>query len=175
MRRAISEAFEHVRAPGAWPTFVLNNHDTQRIVTRLGRQAITEAAAWTGSNLRYPDGPVDVALGTVRARAAAGLLLAMPGAVYLYQGEELGLPEVLDLPDEAREDPVFARTGGALIGRDGCRVPLPWTAAVAASHGFSASGARRRSVAAAARRVGHATRSRCRTPTTGRCWRCTGD
>ena len=63
----------------------------------------------------------------MRARAAAGLLLAMPGAVYLYQGEELGLPEVLDLPDDAREDPVFARTGGALIGRDGCRVPLPWT------------------------------------------------
>ena len=129
MRRAISEAFEHVRGQGAWPTFALNNHDTQRIVTRLGRQGITEAAAWTGSNLRYADGPVDIALGTVRARAAAGLLLAMPGAVYLYQGEELGLPEVLDLPDDAREDPVFARTGGALIGRDGCRVPLPWTAA----------------------------------------------
>ena len=67
-------------------------------------------------------------LGTRRARAAAGLLLAMPGAVYLYQGEELGLPEVLDMPDDARQDPVFASTDGAKKGRDGCRVPLPWTA-----------------------------------------------
>ena len=137
MRRAIGEAFEHVRRQGASPTFVLNNHDTQRIVTRLGREGITEASAWTGSNLRYPDGPVDLALGTRRARAAAGLLLAMPGAVYLYQGEELGLPEVLDLPDGVREDPVFARTSGALIGRDGCRVPVPWTADAARAHGFS--------------------------------------
>ncbi len=64
----------------------------------------------------------------------------MPGAVYLYQGEELGLPEVLDLPDELRQDPIFARTGGARLGRDGCRIPMPWTVATAGAHGFSASG-----------------------------------
>jgi alpha-glucosidase len=57
--------------------------------------------------------------------------------VYLYQGEELGLPEVLDLPDEVREDPVFARTGGRQKGRDGCRIPLPWSAAADRAHGFS--------------------------------------
>ena len=139
MRRAIREAFEHVCVHDSWPTFVLNNHDTQRIVTRLGRRGVTAAKAWTGSNLRYPDGRVNLALGTRRARAAAGLLLAMPGAVYLYQGEELGLPEVLDLPPDVREDPVFARSDGALIGRDGCRVPMPWSSAPAGAHGFSAA------------------------------------
>ncbi|MET0461099.1 MAG: alpha-amylase family glycosyl hydrolase [Ilumatobacteraceae bacterium] len=137
MRRAIAEAFEHIRAQGAWPTFTLNNHDTQRTVTRFGHADSARADAWTGENLLNPHGSVDVALGTRRARAAAGLLLAMPGAVYLYQGEELGLPEWLDLPDDAREDPVFANTGGAKKGRDGCRVPLPWTAEPAGSYGFS--------------------------------------
>ena len=63
-----------------------------------------------------------------RARAAALLLLALPGSAYVYQGEELGLPEVTDLPDEARQDPRFRRTGGS-PGRDGCRVPLPWSGA----------------------------------------------
>jgi alpha-glucosidase len=61
--------------------------------------------------------------------------------VYLYQGEELGLPEVLDLPDSARQDPIFVRTNGAQIGRDGCRVPMPWTSEPVAAHGFSPAGA----------------------------------
>ena len=56
-------------------------------------------------------------------------MLALPGSAYLYQGEELGLPEVADIPAEGRQDPLFARSGGAQKGRDGCRVPLPWTAA----------------------------------------------
>ena len=55
------------------------------------------------------------------------LMLALPGGAYLYQGEELGLPEVAELPDEVRQDPVFLRSGGAEVGRDGCRVPLPWS------------------------------------------------
>src|SRR5699024_2518443 len=74
--------------------------------------------------------------GLRRARAATALLLALPGSAYLYQGEELGLPEVLDLPDEARRDPTFARTAGRLRGRDGCRMPLPWSAS-GPSFGFS--------------------------------------
>jgi alpha-glucosidase len=86
---------------GAPTTWVLSNHDKQRHVTRYG-------------SLR-------------RARAAILLLLALPGSAYLYQGEELGLPEVLDLPDAAREDPVWHRSGGTEMGRDGCRVPLPWS------------------------------------------------
>jgi alpha-glucosidase len=65
------------------------------------------------------------------------LMLALPGCTYLYMGEELGLPEVLDLPDARREDPLFSRTDGELLGRDGCRVPMPWTRAAANSFGFS--------------------------------------
>jgi alpha-glucosidase len=140
MRRAIGEAFEHVVPQGNWPTFALNNHDAERVVTRLGTEGITRAEAWTGSNLHYTGGAVDLVVGTRRARAAAGLLLGLPGATYLYQGEELGLPEVLDLPDELRQDPVFAGTGGRRKGRDGCRIPLPWTADPSTSHGFSPPG-----------------------------------
>jgi alpha-glucosidase len=66
-------------------------------------------------------------VGLRRARAATLLMLALPGSAYLYQGEELGLPEVVDLPADARQDPIFARTGGTMLGRDGCRVPLPWS------------------------------------------------
>jgi alpha-glucosidase len=80
-------------------TWVLENHDVTRIVTRFGER---------------------------EARAAALLLLALPGPVFLYQGQELGLEEV-DLPDELRQDPVFRQSGGERKGRDGCRVPLPWS------------------------------------------------
>ena len=107
---AIGEAFEHVR-PGDWPTFALNNHDAQRIVTRLGTPASTSA----GVDRRQPaqrgrrrSTSPSAAAGPGRRRAAAGL----PGAVYLYQGEELGLPEVLDLPDDARQDPCSSAPGG---------------------------------------------------------------
>ncbi|MEO5874680.1 MAG: alpha-amylase family glycosyl hydrolase [Streptosporangiaceae bacterium] len=91
--------------PAAAP-WVLGNHDVTRPVTRYSP---------------------DPATGTRRARAAALLVLGLPGSVYVYQGEELGLPEVVDLPDEARQDPTFFRTNGAKPGRDGCRVPLPWS------------------------------------------------
>jgi alpha-glucosidase len=137
MRRAIGEAFEHVLPQGNWPTFALNNHDAERIVTRLGADGVTRPEAWTGGNLHSFGRPVDVEVGTRRARAAAGLLLGLPGATYLYQGEELGLPEFLDLPDELRQDPVFTGTSGRHKGRDGCRIPLPWTASADGAHGFS--------------------------------------
>jgi alpha-glucosidase len=74
-----------------------------------------------------PSDPVDLSLGTRRARAAILMELALPGAVYLYQGEELGLPEVDDIPAALLADPVWERSGGTNRGRDGCRVPLPWT------------------------------------------------
>src|SRR5207244_6201463 len=86
--------------------------------------------------------PVDVTLGTRRARAAALLAMALPGAVYVYQGEELGLPEVEDLPDAVRQDPMFFRSGGDDPGRDGCRVPIPW-AGEAPPYGFSLNGFKR--------------------------------
>jgi alpha-glucosidase len=105
LRRAIDESMDALAEVGAPPTWVLSNHDVVRHVTRYG-----------GGEL-----------GTRRARAAALLMLALPGGAYIYQGEELGLPEIIDLPDEVRQDPTFFRTEGAEKGRDGCRVPIPWS------------------------------------------------
>jgi alpha-glucosidase len=105
MRAAIDQSMHALGRVGAPATWVLSNHDVTRHVTRYG----------------------DGELGTRRARAATLLVLALPGGAYVYQGEELGLPEVTDLPDAVRQDPTFFRTGGAERGRDGCRVPLPWS------------------------------------------------
>jgi alpha-glucosidase len=127
------------------PAWTLNNHDAQRTATKYGRNDIVEMGTFHNGAFRVSSAPVGAALGQRRARAAALLELALPGCVYLYAGEELGLPEVLDIPAAARQDPVFLNSGGDEIGRDGCRVPLPWTAASAGSFGFSDSG----SVAAA--------------------------
>jgi alpha-glucosidase len=109
---------------GAPPTWVLSNHDVVRPVTRYGR-------ADTSFDLqdRRLGEPSDPVLGTRRARAAALLAMALPGSVYIYQGEELGLPEVEDLPDELRQDPIWERSGRTDPGRDGCRVPMPWSGA----------------------------------------------
>nr|WP_315987584.1 alpha-amylase family glycosyl hydrolase [Actinomadura sp. HBU206391] len=113
--------------------WVIGNHDVTRPVTRYGRR---EPAIWD----RPTPAEVDEELGGRRARAVALLQLALPGSAYVYQGEELGLPEVLDLPDEVRDDPVFHRTKGERVGRDGCRIPLPWSGD-AAPFGFSPDGA----------------------------------
>jgi len=131
--RACIDATLAAHAPvGAPATWVLSNHDVTRHVTRYGREDTTFAfAAKTGG---IPS--VDLELGTRRARAAALLVLALPGAVYIYQGEELGLPEVEDLPAAALRDPMHFRSGGSDPGRDGCRVPLPWRRD-GASFGFS--------------------------------------
>ena len=110
-------------------TWTLNNHDVHRSVTRYGiveREPMTSADVLAQRTRQR--GRVDVELGTRRATAALLFLLALPGSVYLYQGEELGLPEVQDLPDDAREDPMWERSGHTDFGRDGCRVPLPWAA-----------------------------------------------
>ena len=138
IHRAIDDTISTLHANGAAVTWTLNNHDTQRSVTRLGRADATDPASWTGSNLVYSDAPIDVDLGTRRARAALVLVAALPGSLFVYAGEELGLPEVLDLPDEARTDPIFLRTSGREIGRDGCRIPLPWDAQSQTAYGFSA-------------------------------------
>jgi alpha-glucosidase len=110
---------------GAPATWVLSNHDTTRHVTRYGRADTSydfDRAARHGL-------PVDLALGTRRARAAALLMLALPGSAYVYQGDELGLWEVEDIPDHLRQDPTWLRSNGVDRGRDGCRVPLPWEGA----------------------------------------------
>ncbi|MCT4351799.1 glycoside hydrolase family 13 protein [Streptomyces sp. Je 1-79] len=104
---------------GAPATWVLGSHDATRVVTRYGR-------ADTSFTERHQPAPVDLDLGTRRARAAALLSFALPGAVYVYQGDELGLWEVEDIPVHLRQDPAVQQSGGTDPGRDGCRVPLPW-------------------------------------------------
>jgi alpha-glucosidase len=114
-------AHDEVGAPVMW---VLSNHDIVRHVTRLGRPAPTPPL----DTLDRTAGPTDVALGRRRGRALLLLELALPGGVYLYQGEELGLEEVDDLPEDLLQDPTWERSGHTVRGRDGCRVPIPWTA-----------------------------------------------
>lgn len=126
-------AFEGVGAPSTW---VLSNHDTVRHTARL---ALGEQLPHgVGIGPASPDIP-DEAMGLHRARAATLLMLALPGSAYLFQGEELGLPEVTDIPDDARHDPTWFRTLGERYGRDGCRVPIPWEAHSPA-YGFSPTG-----------------------------------
>jgi alpha-glucosidase len=134
--RAVLDETLAVHAPtGAAATWVLSNHDVPRHVTRYGR-------ADTSFTLHHRQlgAPTDRALGLRRARAALLLNLALPGSVYLYQGEELRLEEVEDIPEAMRQDPMFHRTAGANLGRDGCRVPLPWSG-TAPPFGFSPPGA----------------------------------
>ena len=121
---------------GAPATWVLGNHDVPRVVTRYGRAE----SSWSFDKAHVRDEPLDLELGTRRARAAALLYLALPGSAYVYQGEELGLWEVEDIPDELRQDPTFVQSGGKDLGRDGCRVPLPWSANEV-GFGFSPAGA----------------------------------
>ncbi|MCF1592972.1 glycoside hydrolase family 13 protein [Streptomyces muensis] len=122
LRASIDDTLAEHAPVGAPATWVLCNHDVTRTVTRYGR----EDTAFDFATKAFGT-PTDLALGTRRARAAALLSLALPGAVYLYQGEELGLPEA-DIPRDRVQDPMHARSGGTDPGRDGCRVPLPWVA-----------------------------------------------
>jgi alpha-glucosidase len=135
MATVIRMNFEALKEAGASYTWTLNNHDSHRIVTRYGRADAHEF--YSGNNLINSSADTDIALGTLRARAALLMMLALPGSAYLYMGEELGLPEVLDLPNERREDPIFRRSRGAQLGRDGCRVPMPWTNDATTGFGFT--------------------------------------
>ena len=133
-RNVIDLTLASTSAVGAPPTWVLANHDTTRVVTRYGKPHTgarftpdgidMESFAGIGS---VPDGATDVALGRKRARAAVLLEMALPGGAYVYQGDELGLEEVEDLPEESLQDPTWERSGHTVRGRDGCRVPLPWS------------------------------------------------
>ncbi len=107
---------------GAPATWVLSNHDVTRPVTRYGRADTSFAFESKRAGIA-----TDLALGQRRARAAALLAMALPGSVYIYQGEELGLPEVEDIEPHRIQDPMHFRSGGIDPGRDGARVPLPWS------------------------------------------------
>jgi alpha-glucosidase len=137
LRRCVDETLAAHAPVGAPATWVLSNHDVTRHVTRYGRAD----TSFEHANRQHKHGtPTDLVLGTRRARAAALLSLSLPGSVYVYEGEELGLWEVEDIPDKLRQDPIFWRTGGADPGRDGCRVPLPWSGDEP-PFGFSPAGA----------------------------------
>ena len=136
MRSVIDATIVQHDAVGASTTWVLSNHDVARHVSRYARPQDV--------GRRYLDElltvPADFEVGARRARAAALLMLALPGGAYIYQGDELGLGEVEDLPLDQLQDPTFRRTGGRLRGRDGCRVPIPWSGK-APPFGFSPPGA----------------------------------
>ena len=139
--RKVTDGNLHALAPvGAPATWVLSNHDQVRHVTRFSRVTATAggAAGAAGAVIQVP-GPSDLELGRRRARAAVLLMLGLPGCAYLYQGEELGLEEVEDLPDELLQDPTWLRSGHTVRGRDGCRVPLPWSG-TAPPFGFGPAG-----------------------------------
>ena len=137
-RGSIEGSLERARLVGASSTWVLSNHDIIRHASRFGLPAGADTDAWLLSGGATP--AEDRAAGLARARAGTLLILALPGAAYLYQGEELGLPEVADLPLDALEDPIHLRTGGTVKGRDGARVPLPWSTD-GPSFGFGAGAA----------------------------------
>ena len=136
-RRVIDESIAAFSAVGAPATWVLSNHDVIRHASRLALGADSPQGDGIGPTSKGKPDPV---VGLRRARAASALMLALPGGAYLYQGEELGLPEVIELPDAARQDPTWFRTKGEKYGRDGCRVPIPWEAS-APAYGFSPTGA----------------------------------
>jgi alpha-glucosidase len=130
-RSTITDNLVEAQQQGASTTWVLSNHDVVRHATRYGLPPESQGGRQNARTWLLSDGTspaLDRGLGIRRARAAILLMLALPGSAYLYQGEELGLHEVGNLPPERLQDPVFWRSGGTEKGRDGCRVPLPWTA-----------------------------------------------
>jgi len=124
--------FSNVGAPATW---VLSNHDVIRHTTRLSYDKVPPQGDGIGPDYPQPD----EALGLKRGRASSAMMLGLPGGAYVYQGEELGLPEHTMLDGSVRQDPIYFRTNGAAVGRDGCRVPIPWTASEPA-FGFSTTG-----------------------------------
>jgi alpha-glucosidase len=133
---AINESFVAFDGVGAPSTWVLNNHDVIRHASRFGGD-YGRATASDGVGVNQPQ--PDAKLGLKIAKGATLFMLGLPGAGYLFQGEELGLPEHTTLENKYRQDPTFARTNGQRVGRDGCRIPLPWVPE-GNSSGFSESG-----------------------------------
>lgn len=134
IRRSVEDHAAH----HASPTWVLSNHDEVRHSSRLALPTDVHPDTWLLGNGKTP--PVDADRARRRARAATLLMLALPGSAYLYQGEELGLLEVADLQVDAIRDPTWERSEHVRKGRDGCRVPLPWTRR-GSSFGFGEGGA----------------------------------
>ena len=139
MRKVIEDSLAQTSKVDAMPTWVLSNHDCARHRTRYARSQPDHIVESSWERERWGTELPDLELGGHRARAVVAMLMALPGSLYLYQGDELGLVEVEDLPDEVRQDPLFVQSGGRDPGRDGCRVPIPWTSG-GSSYGFSPAG-----------------------------------
>ena len=137
-KKIITENIGLAKIEGSSSTWVLANHDQPRIPTKYGLPAGIDIKKWLLSDGKLA--PLDKARGLAQARAAIMLIMALPGACYMYNGEELGLFEVEDLPHNAIQDPLFERNNRIEKGRDGCRVPLPWTKS-GDSFGFGTNGA----------------------------------
>ncbi|WP_091410162.1 glycoside hydrolase family 13 protein [Friedmanniella luteola] len=137
-RTVIDFCLGEAERAGSSTTWVLSNHDVVRHATRYGLPRGVDLDAWLMGEGQVP--PLDEAQGLRRARAATLLMLALPGSSYLYQGEELGLHEVADIPLGALQDPIWLRTLNTKKGRDGARVPLPWSDE-GASYGFGSGAA----------------------------------
>jgi alpha-glucosidase len=136
LRRTIDASMAANDAVGAPTTWVLSNHDVVRHVSRLGLG--TDGPRPNG--IRAQDPQPDYTMGLRRAKASSLMMLGLPGSAYLYQGEELGLPDHTALDDDLRQDPTWWRSEYTEAGRDGCRVPLPWEGD-APGAGFSPTGA----------------------------------
>jgi alpha-glucosidase len=139
LQDAIAASLAANEAVGAPSTWVIDNHDSPRSVTRLGALLELEGDYVPGTMNTGPEGEVDLAQGLQRSRALALLLLALPGSAYLYNGQELGLENIDDLPEEVLQDPIWERSGRTNRGRDGCRIPMPWEGAQP-PFGFTADG-----------------------------------
>ena len=147
VRHAVDQVLGWAKDSGSSSTWVLSNHDNVRHATRFGLPDVDSEDVWAGFDRDrqwlLTGGTVpseDIPRGLRRALALTTFLLGLPGSMYLYQGEELGLREVADIPAEDRQDPIFFRSPGYNVGRDGCRVPLPWTPD-GPSFGFGSGGA----------------------------------
>lgn len=139
LKKSIDASMAGMAEVGAPVTWVLSNHDVVRVVNRLEAEFVSEGETERVADSITATRTFDYVRANQRARSAALLMLALPGAVFLYQGEELGLPEVLDIPTERLQDPIWKMSGNKERGRDGCRVPLPWKATEAGAFGFSSN------------------------------------
>ena len=135
LQAVIDDSLKEFGAVGAPSTWVLSNHDVIRHATRMAYDKIPKQGDGIGPEYEQPN----IELGLRRARAATAFMLGLPGGAYIYQGEELGLPEHTTLEGKYRQDPTYFRTEGKRVGRDGCRVPIPWEKE-APAFGFNETG-----------------------------------
>jgi alpha-glucosidase len=136
-KTVIDRGLTQAKALGSSSTWCLNNHDQMRPATKYGLLSTVDQIRW--KNSAGATSPLDEKLGVRSAIAASMLIMALPGCTYIYQGEELGLHEVLGIPEDQIQDPQYLRNLKVDVGRDGCRVPLPWTSS-GSSFGFGAGG-----------------------------------